>query len=827
MADNQAGIMALPENQDMQKLSIYDSYDATNEALAAARPDVAQDLDTAMAPMQGIADDFTDEQLDLIIELVQYLYENKEEYAKNIAELAADSGMEGIFPPEYDPEFLTTFGSILLRERKSRGADQPPFPEKFARGGIAEAARIVANQGRYGDTMLAHITPEEARMLRRQGGSGSINPVTGLPEYWNPIKAIKSAFKGLAKGATDLYKATVGKVLSGVAKTTKEILASPIGRIAATIALTMYLGPVGTSWGLSAGQAASLGAAISSGTVTAASGGSAKDVFKAAAFAAIAAPEGVVGSYTSATTQAIAGQNEFARAALNFGADAAIGIGVSRLSGESLEDSVKQGLTSAAISTGVGIAQKGIPSWKSASEEVTNLADANKSAEAMSIPSSNQKVVLEDGYVPSSAISSGSPVGPRMEGGNFVSGLGSAVDAGMANVPVSGPATAPDYSAYYKNLPDSTVSGGGPASVTKGRFDSGARASVDDYINSNVPTVPLARGVNPTTSVAIDPTAGGTAPAPGGVPGIGASIKKIGGGIADFAQGNFKQGFNDVVQGGEDLFFPSGPSPEQVAAIEARLPTPKAQQVAIDKITPGPFRTYGPGVAAGLGIAGLSGAFDAPEPPPSEQRTLLSGTPGEDLITKNPDQYVVQNMPNVNYGESGEILAPSPQAPRVASIEDIRVAPSGDALTMQDISRPTANYAASPMGPQGQSPFVDPYQYWYQQLLASQGQQPRYYAMGGITSLPTAVQQPAPPGAVAPLGITMLSGGGNSNYPRRTGQISGPGTEKSDSIPAMLSDGEFVMTASAVRGLGKGSRREGAKRMYALMHQLEKNAARG
>jgi hypothetical protein len=73
-------------------------------------------------------------------------------------------------------------------------------------------------------------------------------------------------------------------------------------------------------------------------------------------------------------------------------------------------------------------------------------------------------------------------------------------------------------------------------------------------------------------------------------------------------------------------------------------------------------------------------------------------------------------------------------------------------------------------------------------------------------------------------GIAGLAQGG---YPRRNGQINGPGTEKSDSIPAMLSDGEFVMTAKAVRGAGKGSRRAGAKQMYKLMHQLEKNAERG
>ncbi len=73
-------------------------------------------------------------------------------------------------------------------------------------------------------------------------------------------------------------------------------------------------------------------------------------------------------------------------------------------------------------------------------------------------------------------------------------------------------------------------------------------------------------------------------------------------------------------------------------------------------------------------------------------------------------------------------------------------------------------------------------------------------------------------------GIAALAQGG---YPRRIGQIEGPGTETSDDIPAMLSDGEFVMTARAVRGMGNGSRREGAKKMYALMHQLERNAARG
>jgi len=40
------------------------------------------------------------------------------------------------------------------------------------------------------------------------------------------------------------------------------------------------------------------------------------------------------------------------------------------------------------------------------------------------------------------------------------------------------------------------------------------------------------------------------------------------------------------------------------------------------------------------------------------------------------------------------------------------------------------------------------------------------------------------------------------NFPVKDGQIDGPGTETSDDIPAMLSDGEFVMTAKAVKGAG-------------------------
>ena len=72
--------------------------------------------------------------------------------------------------------------------------------------------------------------------------------------------------------------------------------------------------------------------------------------------------------------------------------------------------------------------------------------------------------------------------------------------------------------------------------------------------------------------------------------------------------------------------------------------------------------------------------------------------------------------------------------------------------------------------------------------------------------------------------VAFAAKGGEMNFPRRQGFISGPGTETSDDVPAMLSDGEFVMTARAVRGAGNGSRKEGVKKMYDMMRAFEGGA---
>ena len=72
--------------------------------------------------------------------------------------------------------------------------------------------------------------------------------------------------------------------------------------------------------------------------------------------------------------------------------------------------------------------------------------------------------------------------------------------------------------------------------------------------------------------------------------------------------------------------------------------------------------------------------------------------------------------------------------------------------------------------------------------------------------------------------LYAAKGGGISDFPRKTGMIDGPGDGQSDSIPAMLSDGEFVMTKQAVMAAGDGDREKGTKKMYAMMNGLEDKA---
>ena len=87
------------------------------------------------------------------------------------------------------------------------------------------------------------------------------------------------------------------------------------------------------------------------------------------------------------------------------------------------------------------------------------------------------------------------------------------------------------------------------------------------------------------------------------------------------------------------------------------------------------------------------------------------------------------------------------------------------------------------------------------------------YANGGLAGLTRRRVPDVSFSRYAQGGVANLMNGGAAN---------GPGTGTSDSIPARLSDGEFVMTADAVKGMGDGDRAEGVRKMYAVMNELER-----
>lgn len=92
-------------------------------------------------------------------------------------------------------------------------SNRPQYAQGGRVEGLPEMAEAVREQGRHGDTMLAHITPAEALLLRAMGGSGTVNPETGLPEYF---------FGGLGK----LFKKIAGPVLGSILGT---VVGGPLG----------------------------------------------------------------------------------------------------------------------------------------------------------------------------------------------------------------------------------------------------------------------------------------------------------------------------------------------------------------------------------------------------------------------------------------------------------------------------------------------------------------------------------------------------------------------------------------------------------------------
>jgi hypothetical protein len=124
----------------------------------------------------------TSEGLDELVQMLEFALNNPDQYAEIVASAVKDDMVEeGDLPAQFDPVVIISL-LVLLYGMQERTKQQ----QGFAKGGLA-------SMGRHGDTMLAHINPREAAMLKRMGGSGTINPRTGYPEYFNLKKFLSVA----------------------------------------------------------------------------------------------------------------------------------------------------------------------------------------------------------------------------------------------------------------------------------------------------------------------------------------------------------------------------------------------------------------------------------------------------------------------------------------------------------------------------------------------------------------------------------------------------------------------------------------------------------
>ena len=176
-----------PQPTDIPEVGEKERFDAVMVALQQQAPEMANKVEQILDEAA-----LTPEQVDALEQVISFLEQNQDNYPAAIQSLVADGAIEeGDFPPEYNQEFMTLL-KIVVFGYQARAATPEPVP--FAKGGLAMAAEALRQQGRGGDTMLAHINPQEAALLKRMGGSGTINPVTGLPEFF-----LKKAVKAVGK----------------------------------------------------------------------------------------------------------------------------------------------------------------------------------------------------------------------------------------------------------------------------------------------------------------------------------------------------------------------------------------------------------------------------------------------------------------------------------------------------------------------------------------------------------------------------------------------------------------------------------------------------
>jgi len=219
--------------------------------IASQNPEFPQAVQALQQKMQTLR--ITPEALAELIKMLEFAINTPQAYPQVRQAAVADGYVKPQdLPEQYNETFLISVLAALyiledLLAEQSAAQGQPPAaaaPMQLARGGLAQAAERLRREGRNGDTMLAHINPREAEMLRRAGGSGTINPATGLPEFF----------------LDDLFE-DLGDVIGAVAPIALSFFAPGLGTA------------IGTALGASGVGASILGGALVGGGTAALTGG--------------------------------------------------------------------------------------------------------------------------------------------------------------------------------------------------------------------------------------------------------------------------------------------------------------------------------------------------------------------------------------------------------------------------------------------------------------------------------------------------------------------------------------------------------------------------
>jgi hypothetical protein len=113
-----------------------------------------------------------------------------------MVEMAMRQGRTGI-DPRVGGLAGIEIGDPMMRRRPQYYSTVEQFRPRYAEGGLANVAQNLAERGRYGDSTLVHMAPEEIAGLRAlaraQGTDMTINPRTGLPEAFSLKKLFKAA----------------------------------------------------------------------------------------------------------------------------------------------------------------------------------------------------------------------------------------------------------------------------------------------------------------------------------------------------------------------------------------------------------------------------------------------------------------------------------------------------------------------------------------------------------------------------------------------------------------------------------------------------------